>query len=200
MWWTAFFKVGEYQDTKAGVIEQKEALKTQGAARQAAAEFAAAEQERLAVQDEAEAQLAAQRELQIAAQLQSKALAIAGASGASASDPTMTTIIGKFAEEGMMNAQMRLYSGRSSARDRRYAAEIARWEGRMAARGINAEIAATNRVLTSSRNAAIAGTASSWIQQYGGRRDSMDTSSTNEDIDYGADSSENGSGLGGYSD
>jgi hypothetical protein len=72
---------------------------------------------------------------------ESRALAVAGASGAGASDPTVLDIMGGIAEEGEYRALNALYTGEDRARGmegnaaaRRFEADQARRAGRAEAR------------------------------------------------------------------
>jgi len=64
--------------------------------------------------------------------ISSRALAIAGASGAGVDDPTVENILHDIGTQGEYNVLSALYDGKLQARSERYQAETAREEGRMA--------------------------------------------------------------------
>lgn len=83
-------------------------------------------------QDRAASQVEATQIRRSARYAQSRALALAAASGAGASDPTVVNIIGGIAGEGEFQALSSLYTGEESARGKEFAGSIARKEGRTA--------------------------------------------------------------------
>lgn len=155
---------GNVQSEKAG-RKQQGALKAQGIQVQKGKYFAAKQMEIAAGQQQAVGQIAAAEEIKKAELLQSRALAIAGASGASASDPNFTKIMNDIGFEGEIAAQNQLYNGDETARAMRVGAKVARWEGDMARQGYNVESAAVNDAIQANRIRTvldIAGAASSW--------------------------------------
>lgn len=78
---------------------------------------------------EVEAQQLAKGERKRARLLASRAQAVAGASGAGASDQQITDILGDIDAEGEINALNSLFTGRNRAKDLRYQADVARRTG-----------------------------------------------------------------------
>jgi len=109
-----------------------------GVAGQVSASQDAAENARLAAlqaeQDANNSAAAGQRqaidERRQAARLQSRALAVAAASGASATDPTVVTDLGQLKGEGEYRALSRLYSGDAEAENLRQQASAIRSTGK----------------------------------------------------------------------
>lgn len=107
------------------------------AQRQAIAqEFEAAQMEQQAGQEIAASLRGAKEENRQAEYLQSRQLALAAASGASASDTTVVNLIARTAQEGSYRAALALYQGedrarllRMGAQGRRYEADITREGG-----------------------------------------------------------------------
>lgn len=106
-----------------------------GRAADANARAVAIQQERQAKAAQAEAQREAIYERKRAQHLQSRARAVAAASGGSVSDPTVQNILGDIEDEGEFRALSALYSGDSDAALAKYAAGTTRREGRAARRG-----------------------------------------------------------------
>lgn len=98
------------------------------------AQFKAQQLEQKAGQERAVAQrkaIAARRRSKFA---ESRALALAAASGGGASDPTIVNIMSGIAGEGEMAAQSALYEGEERARGAEMGAVASRYEGRQAKR------------------------------------------------------------------
>lgn len=116
-------------------------------------------------EDAKAAQAEAQRESLIerrkAKNLMSRARAVAGASGAGSSDPTVTNILTNIETQGEVNALNALYSGNATARGLRSGAAMARNEG-SAARTASYMDAASIGL----------GGATSWYEKYGGKKKS----------------------------
>lgn len=159
----AFF--GSARQKKAEIAEQGR-LKRQGIAQQFAAEFSAEQMDEQAGVALAASQQAANEERRMSAVLQSRALAVAGASGAGVSDPTMLRIVGSIAEEGELAAQTRMYEGTEAARSLRIQAEVARYEGRMAREGLQIQSQAIRKAGEASRTASLISTAASVWDKY----------------------------------
>lgn len=156
-----------------GAAEQKKAdikeegrLKRQGIAQQFAAEFSAKQMDENAQVALAAAQQSANEERRMSAVLQSRALAVAGASGAGVSDPTILRIVGSIAEEGELAARTRLYEGTEAARSLRIQAEVARYEGRMAREGLQVQGQAIRDAGEARRTASLISTAASVWDKY----------------------------------
>lgn len=123
------------KQAKKAKKQEAEALRDLGLAEQAASEFEASQLDVAAGQQLAAGQVAAQDELRKMMLLQSKALAIAGASGAGTSDPLIVAAISNIAKEGQYSAELAKYQGTEAARGLRLDAVIKRWEGRQQAEG-----------------------------------------------------------------
>ena len=85
-----------------------------------------ANNERALAQQEAEQK---RREMRYA---QSRAQAVAAASGAGASDPTVVDLMGDLEETGEYEALSALWSGENQARESEFAARVAKYEGKLA--------------------------------------------------------------------
>lgn len=101
----------------------------EGKSQQYAAEAEASQMERNAGQTRAQGQFAGEEEQRKARLVQSRILAVAGASGASVVDPTVLNILGKNAAEGSLAAATRRYNATTQAQDMEYRAAIRRYEG-----------------------------------------------------------------------
>lgn len=101
-----------------------------GNAAAANSKLVAIQQERAANQAQVEAQQQAAQERKRAKLVRSRALAVAGASGAGVSDPTVTNILTGIDTEGELNALNSLWSGDYTARALRSGAAATRREGR----------------------------------------------------------------------
>lgn len=100
-----------------------------GKAQDAQGELLAAQRERDAKQANLEAQTEAFNERRKAKLVRSRALAVAGASGAGVNDPGVNDILSDIDAEGEYNALSALYSGEYLARGLRSGASAARREG-----------------------------------------------------------------------
>jgi hypothetical protein len=96
-----------------GTIAQSNALKQQAEAEQQAANYKAAEEQRLGQQQVASAQRTALDEKRKSAYVQSRLQAVSAASGGGASDPTVIKLSSDIAAQGEYNALSALYSGQS---------------------------------------------------------------------------------------
>jgi len=82
--------------------------------------------------DQAESQLVAREESKKAEYLTSRVRALTGASGTGFDSPNVVDTIGDIDEQGAYNALAALYAGKSSARSKRLAANMAIAEGKSA--------------------------------------------------------------------
>lgn len=130
-----------YQQAKG----QQEQLNAVAAQREEDASAAAAESQRAAIIERKRAQ-----------QFMSRARAVAGASGAGVSDPTVTDIITDIGTQGEVNALNALYEGATASRGYRQGARAARNEAR--ATGTAAYLGAASTALRGG---------SSWYEKYG---------------------------------
>lgn len=132
----------------------------QGPAAQANARLQAIQRERDANQAQVEAQRVALNERRKAQLVRSRALAVAGASGAGVSDPTVSKILSDIDTEGELNALNSLWSGDYTARALRMGAGASRNEGR----------ALRSSGYLSGATTALQG-GMSFFEKYGGRND-----------------------------
>lgn len=124
--------------TVAGVIGNLSAGRTarkQGEAAQAAANFEAAQMDQAAGQQIASAQRAALEQRRRAALIVSRGLAVAAASGAGASDPTVANLLADVEGEGAYRAGVALYEGEERARQLSLGADAKRYEGEIMKQG-----------------------------------------------------------------
>jgi hypothetical protein len=141
---TALTLAATYQQAKG-----QEAIAEQTARdREEDANVAAAESQRESILQRKRAQ-----------QLMSRARAVAGASGAGVSDPTVSDIITDIGTQGEYNALSALASGNAAARGYRQGARNARNEGKAAMTAGYAKMAST-----------ALGGGSSWYEKYGVRK------------------------------
>lgn len=115
-----------YRDYGARVAES-DRIKASRA--KTAAEFAAEQAEVNAGQQLAAAQRDAVEERRQAKLVASRAIAVAAASGAGASDPSVSFLVGRIKGEGTLRAANALYAGEDRARQLRMAAAAKRYEG-----------------------------------------------------------------------
>jgi hypothetical protein len=108
------------------------AARRAGERQKAAADFQAAQLDQNANTSIAVSQRKAQETMRQTKLVQSRALAVAAASGGGASDPTIVRIIGRIAAEGAYREALDLYEGEDRARQMRLAAEGKRYEGDIA--------------------------------------------------------------------
>lgn len=104
----------------------------QGRAQRDRAEFVAAQNERVAGNERATAQRQAIEQQRQKRLTQSRAQAVAAASGGGALDPGVLDIMGGLEDQGNYNALVALYEGESSARNYENQAALTRWQGEQA--------------------------------------------------------------------
>lgn len=131
----------------------------QGQAEKAQLDLQAAHREKQAKAEAAESQRDALNERRKARNLMSRARAVAAASGAGASDPTVSALLTDIDSQGEMNALNALYSGSTAARGYQQGADASRREGRAVARAGTMDAAST-----------MLSGATSWYSKYGGTR------------------------------
>lgn len=107
----------------------------QGRAAKANADAIALQQEREGKAAQAESQRIALNERKKANYAESRALAVASASGAGVSNPTVENILGKIQAEGDYRVLSSLYAGDTDAELANYAADTTRRQGRARQRG-----------------------------------------------------------------
>lgn len=123
--------LGMFQQS-AGAKQAGAAAQTNAAAQAQAAEFTAKQLDQQAGQTMASGQRASMEQLRQAKLVQSRALALAAASGAGASDPTVVNLMGKIGAEGAYRAGVAMYQGEEQARQLRLKAAGTRYEGEAA--------------------------------------------------------------------
>lgn len=106
-----------------GMIDARRDAADIAAKKRAAAQFEAAQLEQQAGQEEAASQRTVFEEGRTSKLVQSRALALAAASGGSASDPTVVKIISGIASEGAYRQNLAIYQGEEKARQLRLAAK-----------------------------------------------------------------------------
>jgi len=112
-----------------GTMQQGKIARIQGERMRAAAEFAAWQAERQGGTAIAISQRQALEEERLATHVASRALAVAAASGAGVSDPTMVRIIANARGEGAYRANVALYEGEAKARQLKFEAITGRIGG-----------------------------------------------------------------------
>lgn len=133
--------VGSSLMSLAGGSQEAAGVKSQAASRarlaaqqREAAEFEAAQLETNAIQTVAASQRAAMEERRQATLATSRMLAVAAASGAGASDPTVINMMARTAGEGAYRAATAMWDGEDKARRMRDEAAVARYTGESRAR------------------------------------------------------------------
>jgi hypothetical protein len=101
-----------------------------GIAARRAGDYQAQQADIAAGQQQAAAQRTAQTVDRQSKVLQSRALAVAAASGGGASDPTVVDLVSRIAGEGAYRSQLALYEGNDAARTLQMRADAARFQGR----------------------------------------------------------------------
>lgn len=117
----------------AGQYQQGRAARRQGEQLQIAKGYEAQQLEINAGQAQAAAQRKSMEERRRASLVASRAQAVAAASGAGVSDPTVENILEDIAGEGEYRAGLAAFEGEESARRMRMGADAARYEGATAA-------------------------------------------------------------------
>lgn len=113
-----------------GARDAGAAERVAGERRQAAAAFEAEQLRQKAGQEIAASQRAALEETRKADLVQSRAIALAAASGAGVSDPTVVSLLARNKGEGAYRAAVALYEGEDRARTLRLNAQTRDYEGR----------------------------------------------------------------------
>lgn len=113
----------------AGQLQSGKAAANTGLAQQKASEFEAQQLEQNAGQAQAASQRSAIEELRKSMLLQSRAIAVAAASGGGALDPTVMALVGNLSKEGQLAAETQIYGGDERARAMRNQAKASRYEG-----------------------------------------------------------------------
>jgi len=116
----------------AGGFSAANAARTTAERQKAAADFEAAQMAQASGQAIASSQREAEEQRRQARLLQSRAIALSGASGASVTDPTVLNLIGDIASKGSYRAAVALYQGEDKARQLNMGADAKRYEGEVA--------------------------------------------------------------------
>lgn len=116
----------------AGGFSAAKAARTTAERQQAAAEFEAAQMTQASGQAIASSQREAEEQRRQARLLQSRAIALSGASGASVTDPTVLNLIGDISSKGAYRAAVALYQGEDKARQLNTGADAKLYEGEVA--------------------------------------------------------------------
>lgn len=128
-----------------------------GASEKGSARSQALQLEQQAGQDRASSQRAAVEQRRSARYVQSRLQALAAASGAGATDPTIVKLSNDIDAAGEYAALTAMYEGESTARGEEFAAQVARRTGKAAATASYAKAGST-----------LLSGASSWYDKYGG--------------------------------
>lgn len=145
----------------------------QGQAQKAAADAQATALRNQANADEAAAERSAIQTRRQGQYIMSRAQALAAASGAGATDPTVATVIGGIAGETEYDALTQLYTGQTQGGNARSAAQAATNEGKAAAqagvwRAAGAALSGANTIYRNSRaNTVLASAGTSLATKYG---------------------------------
>jgi len=129
----------------AGHLSAGSAARAAGRAQRQAAEYTAQQLEASKGQQRAAAQRASIDEIRKSMALQSRALAVAAASGGGALDPTVLALISGVSAEGQLAAETQIYNGDERARQLQEHANAVRYEGLN--REAAGEIASRNELL-----------------------------------------------------
>lgn len=124
--------------------QQADAMRAQGAANQQAADYTARSMEIQAGQERAVAQRKAIAQRRQEGLVQSRAQALAAASGAGASDPTIISNASLITREGELGALTSMYQGEQSAQNLETGATLKRYEGASGRAGSDAMAGATD--------------------------------------------------------
>lgn len=188
-WIAAGVAVAGLAVSLSGNRSAKKAAKKRGEAIRRAKEYEALQYEQQAGQVVAAAQRVAGQERQKAKVIASRALALAAASGAGASDTTVDNILADIDGEGAYRASVALYQGEEHARRLKMAAYGRRLEGEAAKDGADVE----SRAYDTEAAGSIIGAASSLYGKYssGGpsqtqkqKSKTTDTSAVTSEYDY----------------
>lgn len=152
-----------------------------GKASQAEGMLAQIQAERNANAEEALAGQQAASDRRKARYLRSRALAVAGASGAGVSDPTVSDILTGIDTEGEMNALTALYEGRIRADNTRAQGRAYAREG--TARKGAAYGQAASTVLSGATEFASSGAGDTFFSKYGGERAQLDATNDSDWMD-----------------
>lgn len=115
----------------SGAMQQSKAAKVAGQQAAINADYMARQQEQDAGQQVAAAQREAAEERRKAEIMASRAMAVAGASGAGVSDPTIINLIADLQGEGSYRSSLAMYQGEDRARQLRQGADTSRFQGRI---------------------------------------------------------------------
>lgn len=126
---TAISTIAQYNAARNEGDAAYEAAKARAAQTRQQAELDATMRERQAGEDRSSSQRAAQEARRVSRIKQSRAMALAAASGGGAVDPTVINILGGLQAEGDYNASSELYKGEDSATYQEWLAKVSRVRG-----------------------------------------------------------------------
>lgn len=127
--------LGGGMDAKKAAGKSAAALEAQGKAEKEAAYFEAEQMRDAANQAAGMAQRQAEQERHNAMLMASRAIAVAAASGAGVTNPTVNRILQDIDKQGMLQSEYRLYEGSEQERKLRLSAGVREWEGDQAEKG-----------------------------------------------------------------
>ena len=154
---------GQKKQAKAA----QQTAESQAAAAQKSAEYSAVQHEYIAGQTRATSQREAAIQRHSAKILASRALAVAAASGAGATDPTVTNIIGDIISEGAYRSALAMYEGEEEAKQSEFAALTLRETGSYTAAARRAESASIGRASNLSMFGTLLSGGASFADKYG---------------------------------
>lgn len=186
-----------YIITAVGTLAQMSAAKSEGDAAYETAKMRAAQDreqsrleammlEREAGDDRATSQRAAEEARRVSRIRQSRAMAVAAASGAGAADPDVINIVGGLAAEGDYSAEVELYKGEDSAKYKEWRANVARVTGENSARMTMYQGKAAKSASRISAVGTLAKGAASMYGNYAGSGSGGTVIPANDDMDYGS--------------
>jgi len=147
-------------------------------------EFEAQQLEQNALTTVAASQRTASEERRQSDLIQSRALALAAASGGGASDPTVTRVISELAGIGSYRSAVALYEGEENARQMRLGAVARRQEGRLGLQAGGSAQKAYNTLATGSLLTGAGRIGVSLYEKYGGKGPSTQTTNPPTDTSY----------------
>jgi hypothetical protein len=154
---------GQKDSGKAAVKQAEQTAQNE----MVAAEFEARQAEYLAGQAKAVSQREAFEQRKMAGLLASRSLALAAASGAGSSDPTVVDIIGKIYAEGAYRSALAMYEGEEQARSLDVAAQARRLSGKSGASAALSEGRSVSKASNMNMFSTILSGGSSFLDNYG---------------------------------
>jgi hypothetical protein len=155
---------GQKDSGKAAAKQSQEAAKNE----LISAEFEARQAEHLAGQAVAVSHAEAFEQRKMAALMSSRTLALAAASGAGSSDPTVVDIIGNIYAEGAYRSALAMYEGEAEARNLGIAAQARRLSGKSGASASLTQGKSVAKASNMNMFSTILSGAGSFAENYGG--------------------------------